>query len=131
MDDLLNTFVEVNVVQEFQTLSVTFLGFVPTKDFIPILEYEYALIEHYRLQKCFIDLRLIPVYGKGSTEYVKDVWFPKVTTLGVRYVAFVVPEAVVGQMSMRSAHTNVGTEAAMTVEHFSDPDKARTWLQSC
>ena len=127
MDD----FVEVKVLRESQILSVKFLGFVPTKDFISILEYEYELIHQHQLSKCFIDLRLIPVYGKGSTEYVRDVWFPEITALGMRYVAFVAPEATLGQMSMKSAHKDAESETAIAVKHFSDPEAAMTWLQNC
>lgn len=128
MDDLSNEFVEVVANDSAKTLSVKFLGFVPAHELVPILEYEYELIEHYGLEKCYIDLRSVPIYGQGSKDYVRDVWFPRVSRLGVRSVAFVVPEAVLGNMSMKDAHKEADAVASLTVRHFSEPVEARSWL---
>jgi hypothetical protein len=130
MDDLVNNFVEVRVKKQWNALSVSFLGFAPYEDFVKILEYEYELIRHYQLKKCIIDLRLIPVYATGATEYVKDVWFPTVSTLGMECVAFVVPEAVLGQMSMNRAHSETETISGMAVEHFGEVETAMNWLKT-
>ncbi len=131
MNESVKKFAEVKVVEEFTILSVKFLGFVSHKDFLPIVEYEYDLIRQYQISKCYIDLRLIPVHGKGSPEYVKDVWFPTVAALGVRYVAFVQPEAALGKMTMRSAHDGVESAGSLHIENFTDPDEAMRWLRTC
>ncbi|GAK49286.1 hypothetical protein U14_00507 [Candidatus Moduliflexus flocculans] len=130
MNSFINEFVEVKVIAGEQTLSVTFLGFIPHKNLIDVVEHEYALISHYQIKKCFIDLRLIPVYDKGSKEYIKDIWFSRVIALGVRYVAFIVPEGILGQISMKNAH-NINANTAITVEHFKEPEDAIKWLKTC
>lgn len=130
MDDLVNNFVEVRVEKQLNALSVRFLRFTPYQDFVKILEYEYKLIRHYQLKKCIIDLRLIPVYAPGAPEYVKDVWFPTVSTLRVRYVAFVVPEAFWAQVSMEKAHKNTESIDSVAVEHFKDIEAAIGWLKT-
>ncbi len=104
MDNLINNFVEVRAEKQLNVLSVKFLGFIPYPDFLKVVEQEYEFIRQYHLKKCVIDLRLIPVYAQGMPEYVKDVWFPTVQSLGMQHIAFVVPEAVLGQMSMNRAH---------------------------
>lgn len=130
MDNLVNNYVEVRMDKSLNALSVKFLGFIPYKDFVKTLEYEYDLIRQYQSKKCVIDLRLIPVYAAGATEYVKDTWFPTVSSLGMRQVAFIVPEAVLGQMSMNKAHENTKTVGGMAVEHFKDFDAAVGWLKA-
>jgi len=130
MDDLVNNFVEVRVEKPLKTLSVKFLGFTPHEDFVKILEYEYELVRHYQLKKCVIDLRLVPVYAPGNSEYVKDVWFPTVSSLGMQNVAFVVPEAALGQISMNRAHEKTESIAGMAVEHFKDIEGATGWLKT-
>lgn len=130
MDNLINTFVEVRVEKLLNALSVRFLKFTPYQDFVKILEYEYELIRHYQLKKCMIDLRLIPVYAPGAPEYVKDVWFPTVTTLGMRHVAFIVPEAYWAQVSMEKAHKDTASIDSMAVEHFKDTETAIGWLKT-
>lgn len=98
MESLLDSFAEIKVLKESDTLSARFLKFVPHESFVKILEREYELIRRHHLHKCSIDLRQIPVYDKGSVEYVKSVWFSKVEKLGVRYTAFIQPQTALGEM---------------------------------
>ena len=131
MDDFISNFVEVRAEKKLNVLSVKFLRFIPYPDFLKTVEQEYELIRNHHLKKCMIDLRLITVYATGMPEYVKDVWFPTVQSLGMQYIAFVVPEAVLGQMSMNRAHKNTEANASMTVEHFKDIKDAMAWLKKC
>jgi hypothetical protein len=130
MEDLINQYVEVKADEKGKTLSVKFLAFVPLQEFIRIVDHEFKLVKHHQLKKCIIDLRLIPVYDKGMPEYVKDVWFPTAISLGVKCAAFVVPEAVLGQMTMSKAHENVEEIPALEVNHFKDVESAMEWLNS-
>ena len=129
MDDLINKYVEVRVEKQLNAFTVKFLGFIQYEDFVKTVEYEYELIKHYQLKKCIIDLRKIPVYASGMPEYVKDVWFPTVSKLGLKYIAFVVPAATVGKMSMKKAHENTETIAGMNVVHLNEFDDAINWLK--
>ena len=130
MDNLINQYVEIQVDKQLNALSVKFLMFIPYQEFLKAVEHEYELIRHYNLKKCVIDLRKLPVYDKGMPEYVKDKWFPTVSSLGIQYIAFVVPEAVIGQMSMNRAHQTAETVLGMAVEHFKDFKSAEAWLQA-
>ena len=130
MDNLTNKYVEARVDLKLNALSVKFLAFTPYQEFVKITEYEFDLIRHYHLKKCVIDLRQIPVYDKGMAEYVKDVWFPTVSSLGMQHIAFVVPEAVLGQMSMNRAHQKAELISGMAVEHFKSVDDAKSWLKT-
>jgi hypothetical protein len=131
MDELINEFVEIRAEKEMNAFAVKFLGFIAYKDFLKAVEFEYDLISRLKLHKCVIDLRQIPVYDAGMPEYVKDVWFTKVSSLGMKHVAFIVPEAVLGKMSMTKAHGNTETIAGMGVSHFKDYDEAMKWLNGC
>lgn len=129
MDSLINNFVEVRAEKQLNVLSVKFLRFIPFPEFLKAVEREYELIRQHHLKKCMIDLRLVPVYDKGMPEYVQDVWFPTVQSLGMQHIAFVVPEAVLGQMSMNRAHKKTEANAGMAVEHFKDVKDAMAWLK--
>ncbi len=130
MDNLINEFVEVCVEKPANVLSVKFLGFIPYQDFIKVAEHEYKLIRQNKLKKCIIDLRQIPVYDKGMPEYINGTWFPTVVSLGMKSCAFVVPEAVLGQMSMNRAHKDTDDKPEMAVEHFKDIASAMAWLKT-
>ena len=129
MDDFTNQYVEIQVDKQLNALSVKFLKFIPYQEFLKAVEKEYDFIRRNQLKKCFIDLRQIPVYDKGMPEYVKDTWFPMVSSLGMQHIAFVVPEAVIGQMSMNRAHQTTEIIAGMAVEHFKDIESAKSWLK--
>ena len=131
MDNLINEFVELKVEKELNAFSVKFLKYVKLQDFKKIVEHEFELIEQYKLKKAIIDLRLLPVYDTGMPEYIKEVWFPKVIELGLKYVAFVQPEKILGQMTMKKAHKEEEVKIPITMEHFGDFDEALNWLKSC
>jgi hypothetical protein len=131
MDALINKPVEVHVEKQLNALSVKFLGFVTFEDFVKIVEYECELIRQNNLNKCVVDLRQIRVYDKGMPEYVKDVWFPTVYSLGIRHVAFVVPEAPLAQRSMSRAHKDTELTSGIDVENFEDNKDALDWLKTC
>lgn len=130
MEGMSNSYVEMKVLKDSRILSVKFLDYVPTKEFISILEYELELIKSYQLNKCFVDLRSVPVYGTGAPEYVKDNWFPEASSLGVRYMSFAIPEEALGKMSMKRAHEEVEKVTEITIEHFEDPNDAIKWLEA-
>ncbi|MDM7925600.1 MAG: hypothetical protein QUS35_06245 [bacterium] len=130
MEDLINQYAEVKADPKSMTLSVKFLKFVPFQEFVKIVEHEFALVKHHHLKKCIIDLRQIPVYDKGMPEYVKDVWFPTAISLGIKCAAFVVPEAVLGQMTMSKAHEKAEEIPVLQVNHFKDVESATEWLNA-
>lgn len=130
MDDILDFYAELHADGERGLLSVRFLGFTPHAAFVNILEGEYDLVRELGLHYAIIDLRLVPVYATGSVEYVRDTWFPTVAALGMERVAFVVPDAVLGQMSMNVAHSDTASAGHLSVEHFRDYDSALGWLGS-
>ncbi len=131
MNDLINEYVELKYNKELNAFTVKFLKYIKFQVFKEVVEYEYELIENYKIKKAYIDLRLIPVYDVGMTEYIKEEWFPKVIELGLKYVAFVQPEKVLGQMSMKKAHNEEEIKAPIMMKHFGDPDEALSWLKSC
>ena len=129
MDDLINNFVELRLEKELNAFTVKFLAFTPYDNFMEIVNHEYELITKYQLKKCIVDLRLIPTYDIGMPEYVKDVWFPTVSKLGIQNIAFIVPKAALGKISMGRAHGSSEIIADMNVAHFDNFDGGLNWLK--
>lgn len=69
----------------------------------------------------------MPVYPAGATELIKNEWFPKVTALGLKNIAFVQPESVIAKLSMSNAHKEDG-KSPIAMNHFGSADEAMTWL---
>ncbi len=130
MKDLLEKNVQVKYNKGLSSLEVNFHGFVPYDTMVRALQHEYALIRHYRLKKCLVDLREMGIYAPGVSELIKNEWFPRVITEGVAFIAFVVPESVFGQQSMNKAHEKTKADTPLTIEYFKDLPNAKEWISS-
>lgn len=67
--------------------------------------------------------------SKEDAEWGEAVWTPQVIGAGWKYWAVVLPEKVVGQMSLKRFMDDYSLRG-VKVQVFSDPDKALKWLES-
>jgi hypothetical protein len=106
-----------------------FHKFTYGKTFQDALSEGAAILEKNRAQKWLSDDRKNTVIGKDDTKWTAAVWRPRVIKAGWRYWALVLPEKVVGQMVMKRIIKEYA-DTGVTVEIFSDPDKAMKWLEA-
>lgn len=81
-------------------------------------------------QKWLSDDRETPALSKEDLEWGDRDWFPRVLKLGWKYWAIVLPEKIVGQLTVKrlaDTYKSRGVETRM----FSSPDEAKKWLESC
>lgn len=128
MIDFIRSYVTAVHNAEAACLQVTFKGFINYDELVEVIAYEFEMIRHYKLKKCFVNLRDISVYPEGGQEYIRQVWFPQAIKHGVRLVAFVVPDDMFGKMSMQEAHNYPQSDLLM--KYFNDADNALAWLIS-
>jgi hypothetical protein len=67
---------------------------------------------------------LSPADGK----WAETDWGPRVIAAGWEYWAIVLPEKILGQMNMR-IWIDLYLKKGVTVQAFSDPEEAMTWLE--
>ncbi len=130
MDSLKNQFAEVKHDQALNIMHVTFNGYVPHEEFVKILEFEFDMVSKLKLTKCLIDLRKMAVYAKGNESFIKDTWYPGMKNRGLKHIAFVVPESVLGKMSMNKTHSEVKQEVLVDSQHFASTAEAISWLKT-
>jgi len=68
---------------------------------------------------------LTPEDGDWGT----NTWTPQVIEAGWKYWAVVMPKKIIGQMNMQR-WIKMYEEMGVTVQVFSDPDEAMSWLES-
>jgi hypothetical protein len=88
-----------------------------------------ATFENKGADKWLSDDRKNPVMKQDDMQWTATVWRPRVINAGLKYRAIVLPESTVGQMAMNKIikeYTGLG----VTIQAFSDPDKALKWLES-
>lgn len=128
MKNIVRTNVKVLHNTEYNSLDVAFSGFISYEELVEVCEYEFELIEYYKIKKCFINLLEINMYPPGGEEFIRTGWFPKVVELDIKAIAFIVPDNMFARISMKEAH-NIEQIPAI-VRHFTDGNVAREWLES-
>jgi len=123
-------YVSVGYNKNLNCLCVAMLGFATYEEFVGVAEYEYEMIKKYSIENLLINLQAISIYPPGGQEYIKDVWFGRITTEGIRKVAFVVPEDIFGKISMDEAHKDERNYFDLVVKYFSTEDSAKEWLKT-
>lgn len=128
MNNIIRTNVKILHNKEYNFLDVAFSGFISYEELIEVCEYEFKLIEHYKIKKCLINLREISIYPPGGEGFIKTCWFPKVIELGTKAIAIIVPDNVFARISMQEAHRI--EQIPVTLQHFTERDSAIQWLES-
>jgi hypothetical protein len=88
------------------------------------------VFQKYGANKWLSDDRLETALAKEDLEWGDKEWFPRVAKLGWKYWAIVMPEKVIGQMTMKKLAEKYST-MGVTTRMFSDPEAAKEWLEKC
>ena len=86
--------------------------------------------EQYGAVKWLSDDRNFGALHPDDKKWGDANWVPRVRKAGWKYWAMVLPEKVVGQMSISRITQEYSKALGLEVNIFSDPDKAMKWLES-
>ena len=129
MENLVEKNVRVTYNRRLNCLLVNFSGIILYEDFVRVLQYEFQMVQFYRLRKCLVDLSEIKLYPSGSKEYIQNVWFPYMESNGMKYIAFIVPKNGYGKASMHQVHEKVTEYKNVKIRYFKDEASAFAWIQ--
>lgn len=102
---------------------------MPSQPFREVLTKGAEVFEKYGAQKWLSDDRENGALSSDDAEWALSDWSARVIEAGWKFWAVVMPEKVIGQMNMRG-FVDIYAERGVSVQVFSDPDKAMTWLES-
>ena len=128
MKDLIEKYAQVIHNPALNNLEITLQGFIAYDTMVSLFQYEYAMIRHYKIQHCTVDLKKMGVYAPGVSELVQNKWFSQIASEGIRCVAFVVPENVFGEISMNKAHEGVKPAGGLQIKYFRTLQSAQQWV---
>jgi hypothetical protein len=103
--------------------------FIHGKTLQEMLTKGYETLKAKGCKKWLSDDALNGPLLKDDEAWAKTEWFPKVVKAGWKFWAIVLPQQVIGQMNMKRFIEDYA-KAGITVNVFSDPDKALSWLAS-
>ncbi|HEY9008071.1 hypothetical protein [Ohtaekwangia sp.] len=129
MKNLVTKNARVLYVPELRLVELKCDGFLSYEDVATVAEYAHKMIQFYKLTKCIVNLQHIRRYAADSEEYLRNIWYGKLLLAGVRQIAFVVPEDVLGRYSMERVHTSDAVKKIRR-HYFSDEASAKAWLSN-
>jgi hypothetical protein len=100
------------------------------KTFRDIMNKGVETFQKYGAQKWLSDDRLVTAWAKEDLEWGDKDWFPRVAKSGWKYWAIILPEKVVGQMTVKKLADAYSARGVKT-RVFSSLDEAKKWLESC
>lgn len=83
-----------------------------------------------RAQRVLFDSRYMEVLDEPSRNYISNVFTEKMTKIGVKYAATVLPEDVFAIQSMEDIKDRLSEEKNVKVKYFTSTTKAVSWLRS-
>jgi len=87
-----------------------------------------CLMNEHHARKWLSDDRANPVLSPEDGAWSQEYWLPRAIQAGWKYWAVLPPEKARGQVTMKRLVAFVGEESGVTIEIFSDPEKALQWL---
>jgi len=100
------------------------------KAFRDALDKGVEVFQKYGAQKWLSDDRENTALSREDLEWGDRDWFPRVAKSGWKYWAIVMPEKIVGQLTMKRLADNYNARGVVT-RIFSSPVEAQKWLESC
>ena len=113
---------------ELELVEVNYTGFLRSVDFIECAKAHLDLMKKQRSKNTLVDIEKMKVLAKESQEFINQIWFSEANKIGVKNIAFVVPESVFGQVSMQTA--NKTASKGINVKYFLSRKEAIDWLAS-
>ena len=115
-------------------VTATFNGFMSSEQFRTFLTKGLDALIEKKPEDGYIlwlaDTRKHVVQPDKDTTWVAEVWNPRALKGGIRHVAFVLPENVFGNASVkRYADGNSKQKDQMDVQMFGDMNSAKQWFK--
>jgi hypothetical protein len=123
-----NEFVTLWYYPEKKIVHHQFHKFLYGQAFRDDLNAGTELLQKYGAQKWLSDDRKNSALPKEDVEWAETDWFPRTKKAGWKYWALVLPEQVIGQMNMKRFIRDYSAQG-LTVQVFSDPEAAMSWLE--
>ncbi|MBN2486035.1 MAG: hypothetical protein JXB34_08670 [Bacteroidales bacterium] len=118
--------VTIEYDQAKQRLKQTWSGFIPSKDFRDAIDATVVFAAKNPVRTIISDTLNQGVVKPEDTEYAGSV-MPKLVAKGLKGMAFVIPENIFTQLSLKKFANNEQTKG---VQYFKSESDAVVWLNS-
>ena len=116
--------------KDIETVVSVYQGFLSFEDFKRNALLSIEMRKERKCKKELVDAEKLEVMVKEIQNWINEYWFPTSEEYGLRYMAFVQPKNIFGELSVRA--TNAASEMKGNVEiaYFQDIEEAKEWLRN-
>jgi hypothetical protein len=115
---------------ELKALVAVFDDFMKPEEFKRRCNKTLALVKETGINKVLVDTRNLKVMVQENQRWIDEVWYPDARQVGLRHMAFVMPEDFFGKISVEISNRRVVREGVIQVHYFDEVKLARDWLKS-
>jgi len=81
-------------------------------------------------KKLLYDTRGLKVMSQEIQSWINEFWFPKAISMGISHMAFVVPENIFGEVSMKETNRKKEKEMGIDIKYFKCTNEAQEWVKN-
>ena len=118
------------VDQKLGILVAVFDDFMKPEEFKRRCNQTLTMVQETGITKVLVDTRGLKVMVQENQRWIDEVWYPSARQVGLRYMAFIMPEDYFGKISVETSNRRVVREGVIQVHYFDEEKLARDWLKS-
>jgi hypothetical protein len=123
-------YIKVGYNEEFKILFNIWNGFSSFEEVLEVGNRTLEIADKKSAKKVLFDSTNMEILDKESRDYISNQFTTKMTGLGVKYAATVLPEDVFAQNTIKDIQVRLQQSQNVHVKYFNDCKKALDWLQS-
>ncbi|MGV3589113.1 MAG: hypothetical protein ACO1OF_19060 [Adhaeribacter sp.] len=116
--------------QQLGALVAVFDDFMKPDEFKRRCFRTLELVKETGITKALIDTRGLKVMVQENQRWIDEVWYPEAKRVGLRHMAFLMPEDFFGRISVETSNRRVIREGIIDVHYFDEEKLAHDWLKS-
>ncbi|MFC5471293.1 hypothetical protein ACFPPD_21625 [Cohnella suwonensis] len=114
--------------EDIQAVFVEWKGFAQGEDYRMPYEKGLELLVQKKARKWLLDSRMTSVIHADDQVWIAQDFNPRNHAAGMRYIAAVTPEKVIGRTSARKAVAAARDTVEFVFENFESMEEAERWL---
>lgn len=115
--------------EEIETIVSVYQGFLSIDEFKENAQKAIDIRAEKKCKKELVNTENLEIMLKEIQEWLNDYWFPTSEKQGLRYMAFIKPKSVFGDLSVRATNAASEMKGAIEIAYFESIEEAKEWLE--
>ena len=126
-----DTNIEIRLDSINKCIEYSWKDFVPSKDYIDLLEKVYHYSIQHECDKNLVDMRNMKVIPEDVLEWMQTDWLPRMLQEGIVKFALINTKSIIASMTVGRVVDGVreiGSEKGLKNAFFDELEGARAWI---